>query len=37
MFYKELQLTLKPEENSDGSRTEPSGRGYFLGLLPALK
>jgi hypothetical protein len=33
MFYKELQLTLKPEENSDGSRTEPSGRGYFPGTL----
>src|SRR6185312_7008240 len=33
MFYKELQLTLKPEENSDGSRTEPSGRGYFPGAL----
>ena len=33
IFYKELQLTLKPEENSDGSRTEPSGRGYFPGAL----
>ena len=33
MFYKELQLTRKPEENSDGSRTEPSGRGYFPGAL----
>ena len=33
MFYKELQLTLKPEENPDGSRTEPSGRGYFPGAL----
>jgi hypothetical protein len=31
IFYKELQLTLKPEENPDGSRTEPSGRGYFPG------
>jgi hypothetical protein len=28
-----LQLTLKPEENSDGSRTEPSGRGYFPGAF----
>ncbi len=33
MFYKELQLTLKPQENPDGSRTEPSGRGYFPGAL----
>jgi 2-iminobutanoate/2-iminopropanoate deaminase len=33
MFYKELQLTLKPAENPDGSRTEPSGRGYFPGVL----
>jgi hypothetical protein len=33
MFYKELQLTLKPEENPDGSRSEPSGRGYFPGAL----
>lgn len=33
MFYKELQLTLKPEENPDGSRTEPSGRGFFPGAL----
>jgi hypothetical protein len=31
IFYKELELTLKPEENADGSRTEPSGRGYFPG------
>jgi len=29
-FFKELQLTL-PGENPDGSRTEPSGRGYFPG------
>jgi hypothetical protein len=29
MFYKELQLTLRP----DGSRTEPSGRGFFAGAL----
>jgi hypothetical protein len=33
IFYKELQLTLKPEENPDGSRTEPSGRGFFPGML----
>ena len=33
MFYKELQLTRKPEENPDGSRTEPSGRGFFPGAL----
>ena len=33
LFYKELQLTKKPEENPDGSRTEPSGRGYFPGEL----
>src|SRR6201988_5160226 len=33
IFVKELQLTLKPEENSDGSRTEPSGRGYFPGAF----
>jgi Cytochrome P460 len=33
MFYKELQLALKPAENPDGSRTEPSGRGYFPGAL----
>src|SRR5215813_12840966 len=32
IFYKELQLTL-PKENPDGSRTEPSGRGYFPGAL----
>ena len=30
---KELQLAKKPEENPDGSRTEPSGRGYFPGDL----
>ena len=30
IFFKELQLTL-PKENDDGSRTEPSGRGYFPG------
>jgi hypothetical protein len=32
IFFKELQLTL-PAENPDGSRTEPSGRGYFPGPL----
>ena len=32
IFYKELQLTLKAE-NPDGSRTEPSGRGFFPGAL----
>jgi hypothetical protein len=30
IFFKELQLTLKGD-NPDGSRTEPSGRGYFPG------
>ena len=30
IMFKELQLTL-PGENADGSRTEPSGRGYFPG------
>ena len=33
IFFKELQLTLGPAENDDGSRTEPSGRGYFPGAL----
>ena len=33
IFFKELQLTKKPEENPDGSRTEPSGRGYFPGVF----
>jgi hypothetical protein len=28
-----LQLTLSPAENPDGSRTEPSGRGYFPGAF----
>lgn len=32
IFFKELQLVL-PGENPDGSRTEPSGRGYFPGKL----
>src|SRR3984885_12052200 len=30
IFIKELQLTL-PAENPDGSRGEPSGRGFFPG------
>jgi hypothetical protein len=30
ILFKELQLTL-PAENADGSRNEPSGRGYFPG------
>ncbi len=30
IFFKELQLAL-PGEGPDGSRTEPSGRGYFPG------
>jgi hypothetical protein len=32
IFFKELQLTL-PAENPDGSRGEPSGRGFFPGPL----
>jgi hypothetical protein len=32
IFFKELQLTL-PGQNPDGSRIEPSGRGYFPGPL----
>jgi hypothetical protein len=32
IFFKELQLTL-PAQNPDGSRDEPSGRGYFPGHL----
>ena len=32
ILFKELQLTL-PGENADGSRNEPSGRGYFPGAL----
>ena len=31
IFFKEVQLILPPAENADGSRTEPSGRGYFPG------
>jgi hypothetical protein len=33
IFVKELQLTLGPAETPDGSRTEPSGRGYFPGAF----
>jgi hypothetical protein len=32
IMFKELQLTL-PGQLPDGSRTEPSGRGYFPGKL----
>lgn len=32
IMFKELQLTL-PAQNPDGSRSEPSGRGYFPGAL----
>lgn len=32
IFFKELQLTL-PQGETDGSRTEASGRGYFPGKL----
>jgi hypothetical protein len=32
IMFKELQLTL-PAQNPDGSRAEPSGRGYFPGAL----
>jgi hypothetical protein len=32
IFFKSLQLITQPEENPDGSRTEPSGRGYFPGV-----
>lgn len=31
IFFKELQLTTKPDEFPDGSSTQPSGRGYFPG------
>jgi hypothetical protein len=33
ILFKALQLTLPPAENPDGSRTEPSGRGYFPGAF----
>ena len=32
IMFKELQLTI-PGDNPDGSRTEPSGRGYFPGKV----
>ncbi|WP_294100975.1 cytochrome P460 family protein [Sphingomonas sp.] len=32
IMFKELQLTL-PQQHPDGSRDEPSGRGYFPGKL----
>jgi hypothetical protein len=32
ILFKELQLTL-PKQFPDGSRTEPSGRGFFPGAL----
>jgi hypothetical protein len=32
IFFKELQLLL-PAQNPDGSRSEPSGRGFFPGAL----
>jgi Cytochrome P460 len=31
IIFKELQRVLKPQQFPDGSRTEPSGRGYFPG------
>src|SRR6516164_2373132 len=33
ILFKELQLTLPPAEFPDGSRNEPSGRGYFPGAF----
>jgi hypothetical protein len=33
IMFKELQLTLPPPEFKDGSRSEPSGRGYFPGAF----
>lgn len=36
IFVKELQLTLPPADNPDGSRTVPSGRGYFPGVFNGL-
>jgi hypothetical protein len=32
ILFKELQLTL-PKQNDDGSRVEPSGRGFFPGAF----
>ena len=31
IMFKELQRVLKPQQFPDGSRSEPSGRGYFPG------
>ena len=36
IFVKELQLTLPPSENPDGSRTISSGRGYFPGAFNGM-
>jgi hypothetical protein len=33
IMFKELQLTLGPAQNPDGSQIEPSGRGYFPGAF----
>jgi cytochrome P460 len=33
IMFKELQLTLPPPGFKDGSRNEPSGRGYFAGAF----
>jgi hypothetical protein len=33
ILFKELQLTKPPAQFPDGSRTEPSGRGYFPGAF----
>jgi len=33
ILFKELQLTQPPATHPDGSREEPSGRGYFPGKL----
>ena len=33
IMFKELQLTLPPAQNPDGSRSEASGRGYFPGAF----
>ena len=32
-FFQGVALTKGPSENADGSRTEPSGRGYFPGAF----
>ena len=33
IMFKELQRVLKPQQFPDGSRSEPSGRGYFPGAF----